>query len=236
MEQSRIRAKVLAGFLIILMGLFYLLKVLKVDLPFDHISWEFILIAIGLVHLVKHDFKKVWGYVLITIGAVFLLDDLPNVNIETKVVWPLLIIFFGGLMMYKALFKKKGHVESTIIFDDKTEMTADQYFESSSIFGGVNKNVVSSDFKGASISSVFGGTEINLMKADIQETAIIDSTCVFGGTTIIVPDNWQVQNEITTILGGIEDKRSVSNADASGKILILRGTCIFGGIDIKSYS
>lgn len=236
MDQSRIRAKVLAGFFIILAGLFFLLRVLKVQMPFEHLSWEIILIAIGLVHLVKHDFKKVGGYVMIIIGSIFLLDELPNIHIETKIIWPLLIIFFGGIMIYKAIFKKKGSVESTIMFDDRSEMTSDQFFESSSIFGGVNKNVVSSDFKGATISSIFGGTEINLMKADIKETAIIESTCIFGGTTIIVPNNWEVKNEITTILGGIEDKRSIQDSNSSGKVLVLKGTCIFGGVDIKSYS
>ena len=236
MEQRRIRSKVLAGVLVILLGLFYLLKVLGIQLPINHISWEFILIGVGLVHLVKHNFKKSGGYIMIIIGSIFLIDDLPNIDIDTKVVWPLLIIFFGGLMIYKALFKKKGHSESTIVFDDQTEMTSDQYFESSSIFGGVNKNVVSSDFKGASVTSIFGGTEINLMKADIQENAIIDTTCIFGGTTIIIPDNWQVKNEITTILGSVEDKRAIELSEISGKILILKGSCILGGVDIKSYS
>ena len=43
---------------------------------------------------------------------------------------------------------------------------------------------------------------------------------------------------MVAIFGGVEDKRP-QLADTStvnpNKVLVLKGTCIFGGIDIKSY-
>jgi predicted membrane protein len=81
----------------------------------------------------------------------------------------------------------------------------------------------------------FGGSEINLMQADIKGRVKIEVVQVFGGTKIIVPANWIVQSEMLAIFGGIEDKRPPQLNTIPDKILIIEGTSIFGGIDIKSF-
>jgi hypothetical protein len=103
----------------------------------------------------------------------------------------------------------------------------------------VKKNVISKSFRGGEVVNVFGGTEINLMQADLDGRVVLDLTMIFSGTKLLIPAHWKVQNEeLVTIFGGIEDKRPML-ADASmldqNKVIVLKGTCIFGGIDIKSY-
>ena len=73
--------------------------------------------------------------------------------------------------------------------------------------------------------------------AEIQQPITIDVTQVFGGTKLIVPANWHIKSELVAIAGGVEDKRHQASPEdeSPNKTLILRGTCIFGGIDIKSY-
>ena len=84
--------------------------------------------------------------------------------------------------------------------------------------------------------NVFGGTELNLTQADIQGSAVLELTTIFGGTKLIVPSNWSVKSEAVTIFGGIEDKRQIAQViEHPEKKLILKGTVIFGGIDIKSF-
>ena len=81
-----------------------------------------------------------------------------------------------------------------------------------------------------------GGTEINLMKADIQQPVVLEVNNVFGGTKLIVPSNWDVKNEVTAVFGGIEDKRDINTGIPDpGKIMILKGTCVFGGIEVTNY-
>ena len=112
----------------------------------------------------------------------------------------------------------------------------DDFIDSTSIFGGAKKNILSKDFKGGDIVNIFGGTELNLTQADIKGKVVIELTTIFGGTKLIVPSNWSVQSEAVTIFGGLEDKRSLSaTTDNSDKVLILKGTVIFGGIEIKSF-
>jgi hypothetical protein len=72
----------------------------------------------------------------------------------------------------------------------------------------------------------------------VPHPIVLDITQIFGGAKLIIPPHWKIQSEeIVSIFGSVEDKRPVlpeSNYD-SGKVLVLKGTNIFGGIDIKSY-
>ena len=104
-----------------------------------------------------------------------------------------------------------------------------------SIFGSVRKNILSKSFRGGEIVSVFGGSEVNLTQADIDTTAELEIVQIFGGTKLIIPSNWNVRSEAVAILGGVEDKREMNSSVTPGKTLIIKGTTIFGGIDIVSY-
>ena len=55
---------------------------------------------------------------------------------------------------------------------------------------------------------------------------------------LIVPSHWEIQNEIETTLGNVEDHRAIRTGTSSTeerKVLILRGSCSFGSVEIKSY-
>jgi hypothetical protein len=73
------------------------------------------------------------------------------------------------------------------------------------------------------------------MQADLKGRAKIEVVQVFGGTKIIVPANWTIHSEMVAIFGGIEDKRPPQLNAIPDKILVIVGTSIFGGIDIKSF-
>jgi hypothetical protein len=113
----------------------------------------------------------------------------------------------------------------------------EDHIDSAAIFGGIKKNIVSKNFKGGEVVSVFGGTELNLMHADIQHPIVLEATQIFGGTTLIVPPHWQIKaDDMVAILGGIDDKRlPMTQGYDPNKVLILKGTTLFGGLNIKSY-
>ena len=59
---------------------------------------------------------------------------------------------------------------------------------------------------------------------------------MFGGLKIIVPSNWEVKTQMTTIAAGVEDKRGRGGLEVvPDKTLILKGTVLFGGVDIQNY-
>jgi predicted membrane protein len=115
--------------------------------------------------------------------------------------------------------------------------SGDDYLDAVSVFGGIKKTIFSKDFKGGEVVNIFGGAELDFTQAEINGRVIIDLTQIFGSTKIIVPSHWQVVSDIAAVFAGIDDKRikNMAAANSTDKILVLKGVCIFAGIDIRSY-
>jgi predicted membrane protein len=112
----------------------------------------------------------------------------------------------------------------------------DDYIDATSVFGGIKKVILSKDFKGGEIVNICGGAELDFTCADINGVVIIDITQLFGGIKMIVPPHWQVRSDVAAIFAGIDDKRFGNAAPQSpDKILVLKGTSIFAGIDVRSF-
>jgi len=236
-EKRHKTGKILAGFFIIIAGFLILLKQMGTEIPHWILSWEMILIVIGVITLIKHNFKKTSGYVLILIGATFMLHDFLPDYINPRFLWPVLIIFIGLTMILKSLFRdNKNHAFLKDVNADSS-LNDEDYIQVSAVLGGATNKVVSKNLKGISITSVLGGAEVNLTQADFEKEATIQVTCLMGGVTMVVPSTWKVISDMTTVLGGFDDKRSPDNLDLllKPKTLYIKGTCVMGGIELVSY-
>jgi predicted membrane protein len=235
------------GIFILLIGVAALLRVAVPDLPPLLFSWQSFLIALGLFIGAKHGFRGGAWFILILVGTAFLLRDIyPDLAIR-RYIWPLVFIVVGAFLIIRPRRgswtqtgsndkKNLGSAQGATILDEEETWSQDDYIDTTAIFGGSKKNILSKDFKGGDIVNIFGGTELNLTQADIKGTVILEITTIFGGTKLIVPSNWEVKSEAVTIFGGLEDKRNMQTInDNPEKILVLKGTVIFGGIDIKSF-
>ncbi|HEY4150003.1 MAG TPA: DUF5668 domain-containing protein [Chitinophagaceae bacterium] len=112
---------------------------------------------------------------------------------------------------------------------------ADDYLDSVSVFGGVRKVIMSKNFKGGEATSFMGGTELDFTQADINGTVVLELTTVMGGAKLIVPGNWSVRNQVNAVFGGVDDKRNLHVASDPNKILLLKGTSVLGGLEIRNY-
>lgn len=236
------RGHVWTGVFLLVVGAAALVKASVTDLPDWVFSWQMFLIVLGFFIGVKHGFRGGAWFILMVVGGAFLVRDIyPELEFR-RYIWPTVFIVIGILMIIRPrrrrLGEKKnaGLTEGSSLNKEGETYSKDDYVDSTSIFGGAKKNILSKDFKGGDIVNIFGGTELNLTQADINGKVTIELTTIFGGTKLIVPPNWSVQSEAVTIFGGLEDKRSVQvPTENPDKILLLRGTVIFGGIEIKSF-
>lgn len=231
--------KSIVGIVVIIIGFLFLFEKLGFisnavsDVIF---SWQMLLIAFGVISVVGHKRNYV-GFVLILIGGFFLLTDIYIVPTAFRdVFWPILIIAFGLMIIFKHHKKPSQH---SLMRDNSgvDEVNANSEFEDLSVFGGGKKNIRCSEFRSGSITSVFGGSEINLTLSKISpQGAVIDVFCMFGGTTIILPPDWIVKEEVISIFGGFsEDFVPAKPADNDAKVLHIKGLVIFGGGEIKRY-
>jgi len=104
------------------------------------------------------------------------------------------------------------------------------------IFSGVNRKMMTKNFQGGKITAAFGGADIDLTQADFTGAVTIQVDIIFGGVKLIVPPHWDIRTEVTNIAAGLEDKRFFREGGVdTNKIVILKGTILFGGLEIKSF-
>jgi predicted membrane protein len=244
-EKRHRKGRVIGGIALIVAGVLYWFKRAGVlDFPYWLFSWQMLLIVIGVINGIKHDFKNATWLILISIGGIFLVADfIPGLNIRFYTL-PLILIMIGIIFIVKP--KNKYHYYQRYKYRKgkwntdscAAEMnTTDEYLNVNNVFGGVKKNIITKNFKGGEINNVFAGCEINLMQSDIQNEAVIDINNTFAGLSIIVPNHWQIRTDISTVLGGVDDQRGMMkvNPAIDSKTLVLKGSVICGGIEIKSY-
>ncbi|MBX2943107.1 MAG: cell wall-active antibiotics response protein [Cyclobacteriaceae bacterium] len=239
--------KIFSGVIVVIVGCVLLANQMGTEIPRWVISWPMLLIAIGFYVGAKHSFKN-WSWMVpVLIGSIFLADRIvPDLEIRPYL-WPIVIIGVGLFIIFnprndvgRRRWGRRGGWGSSAGFsnqDNEGVNNMDDYLVSVSVFGGVQKNVVTKDFKGGEVTTLFGGSSINLMKSDIKGRAVLELTQIFGGAELIIPANWRLQSEMVSVFGGIEDKRTFQNDQSSDqeKTLVLKGTSIFGGLEIKSF-
>lgn len=223
--------RVIGGIVVLMVGLAFFARRADLDLPYWLFSWPMILVVVGLFIGSREGFRPGGWLAVTAVGMVFLADDiLDTFDVEIgRFFWPTVVIAIGLYMIFKPRrFKGDKDWDSSVVSDDVINSTA--------IFGGSKVSVLSKNFKGGEVSTMFGGTDIILSQADLQGTAVIHMSTAFGGVKIVAPAHWHIKSEVVCIFGGIDDKRpQAMEGQDSNKTLVLKGTCIFGGLDIKSH-
>lgn len=181
----------------------------------------------------------------------------------TSIYWPLLLILAGVVVILGKTMGPRLGIEdwahrqyhrnkhrSHFIQDDTQHNNGTGYktqwnyskgqnvgngFSKSSIFGAGEHIVLDPVFKGGDMNAIFGGITLDLRKTTLAEgDTVLEVNAVFGGVTIIVPDNWLVETNIDAVFGGFEDKRSHVESIDSSRRLIITGSCVFGGGELRN--
>ncbi len=243
-KQRSQRGRMAAGLLLMLVGAGVLLRNSgMLSIPHWLFSWPMILIGIGLVSGIKHNFKKPNWMIIVIIGSIFLYDKAFPGSDLGQYIFPVGIIILGLFFILKPKNNQRKWEKMQgkwspreNEFDDVVVMDSGDTMDINAVFAGVKKNILSKNFRGGEITTFMGGAEVNFMQADFKGRITIDANNIFGGTKLIIPPNWNVQSEINAIFGGVEDKRQISNVTVDpDKVIVLDGNCVFGGIEIRSY-
>lgn len=247
------------GLAFLVVGSLLMMREVGVDMPNWLFRWEMILVVVGIGIGIKSRFRD-FGWIAVTgVGLFFLSNDLFPDWDATRFILPSIL---GGIGLFIILNKisnnSKPNEPAPVADDPKANLSSDplttiipeiipvtenrdssrlmqeEQLEVLSVFSVVNKKLFGKNFVGGEIVCVFGGSEINLMNADITSgTVELEIVCIFGGATLFIPPNWYVKSEMGSVFGGADDKRRTAMPDPN-KVLIIKGVCIFGGLEIKS--
>lgn len=217
------------GSVVLFIGVYFLLKrEFDLDLGLDQFIWPVGLIALGiyLITYKKQEYKVI---------------DEARKNWETS-------------RKNKKEASNAEKVESAEVVEDTTSSKEEPAKASDSgfvratgtafmdrihesvIFSGVNRKLMTKNFLGGKATVLFGGLDLDLTQVDFSGIATLDLEVGFGGVTLLVPPHWDVRTEVSNIAAGLEDERMFREGGVdTNKVLILKGTLLFSGLEIKSF-
>lgn len=219
--------RLVAGLVLVVIGALFLLDQTGAINAGNVIGnwWPVAIIAIGFSQLIVSPRAFVGPAIIMLIGL-FLLGstlDVYNVNVWA-VIWPAIIIVIG----VSVLFGRSAQLGVNKRTDSGARVHA------FAVFGGTEVISHSVNLSGADVTAVFGGSTIDLRPATLSlDGAVVDATVVFGGATILVPHGWEVVTSGVPIFAGFDNKTKDEELPVGAPRLVVRGTAIFGGVEIK---
>ena len=188
-----------------------------------------------------------WGFILILIGLLFLLDNLYIMDFGDFIstFWPAILILIGIKIILDKRQKEPDDEFSQPLSEKKSTQTSRDRISENNVFGDVIMNVVSDNFAGGSVSNVFGDVKI-----DLSDVVVTSDLCkvmingVFGDITIISPKGIPLQAKASAVIGDLVVKGTrkewfLPNLDhtdpgyenASPRLFI-QGGVVFGSVNI----
>ena len=230
MGETKLNGRGIFGIILVLIGIAWLadrMDLLSPAVEDALFTWPVILIILGILFLVSQK-ENITGWILLGIGLVFWVPDVFHISTGFReIFWPVVFIALGLLILFKA-YGRTHRKHGTDADKDRIDNVA--------ILGGNERRITSQAFKGGQISAIFGGTKIDFRDADLAAGEnVLDVIAVFGGATFIVPNNWEIKVEVTSVFGGFDDKRRYGKPEniPEDKVLVIKGATIFGGGEIK---
>ena len=201
------------------------LNIADINIFFDG-WWTLFIIVPCFIDLFK-DNDKTGDLIGLIIGVGLLLgcQDLLDFELVWKLMVPFILVVVGLSIIFKETINSKVKKEIKKLNKGNQK---DYY----ATFSGQTVNFDKEEFTGCGLNAIFGGVKCDLREAIIKEDVVIDASAIFGGITILVPNDVNVKVTSIPIFGGVSDERKSRTKDAD-KTIYVNATCMFGGIDIK---
>ena len=200
----------------------------NIDLFFDG-WWTLFIIIPCFIGLFKDD-EKTGSIIGILVGVALLLacQDVIDFDLIWKLALPVILVIIGISLVFKDIFNSKLNGKIKELNKNNVKNNG-----GCAIFSGQDLNFEGEKFKGTSLTAIFGGIKCDLRKAIIEDDIVINTTSIFGGVEIFVPDDVKVKVKSTSIFGGVDDKKENKIEKEEFHTIYINATCVFGGADIR---
>ncbi len=219
--------RLIAGLALIVVGALFLLDQAGAINAGSVLSrwWPLVIVAIGFVQLMVSPRAFLGPTIIMLIGLLLLGSTLDLYSVDVwAVIWPAIIIVIGLSVLF-GRGSRLGVVERADTGERAHAFAA---------FSGTDVLSQSNRFEGADVTALFGGATLDLRRANLApEGAVVDVTVAFGGATILVPHGWEVITNGLPIFAGFENKTTGDEIPEGAPRLLVRGTALFGGVEIK---
>ena len=217
------------GIVLIIVGIILGLKALGIfDFNIFFKGWWTLFIIIPcFIGIIKQE-SKTGSIIGLIIGIMLLLDvrDVIDTDLFWKLIIPMIFVVIGISMIFKNSISEgiRKEISKLDTNENKNYLTA--------TFGEQSMSYDKEVFTGSVINAIFGEVKLNLRNCKIKEDVVINTTSIFGGVDILVPDDINIKLISTNIFGGVDNKVK-REVNPKFKTIYINATNIFGGTDIK---
>lgn len=220
---------ILWGIILVIIGVIIGLNTIgitDIDIFFDGWWTLFIIVPCFIGLFTNKD--KTGNIIGLLVGIILLLgmQNIIDFNLIWKFLLPSIIVIIGLSLIFKNTFNSKINNEIKKLNNKNTK--DNEYWAT---FSGQRIDIPNEEFKGATLNSVFGSITCDLREAKIKEDVVINTSSVFGGIDIIVPDDVNIKIKSNSIFGGVNNKKK--NNEDNKYTIYVNASCLFGGVDIK---
>lgn len=204
------------------------LGIARIDIFFPG-WWTLFIIVPCVISLFGNDSDKTGDLIGVVVGVCLLLacQGVVRFDILWRLLLPVILILIGLSIIFKDVLRGKITKEVKKL---RGKSGMKEYWAT---FGGQNVNFAKEKFEGCRLEAVFGGIKCDLREAKIEEDVLIRASAIFGGVTIFVPEDVNVQVVATSMFGGTDNKRAKKVQDEDKKTIYIESTSVFGGVEIK---
>lgn len=190
--------------------------------------WTLFIIVPCFIGLFK-DNEKTGNAIGLLIGIALLLccQGILDFNRVWKLIVPAILVAIGISFIFKDTIGGKISKEIKKL---NSERTGENSY--CATFGGQNVNYDNQVFEGVDLTAVFGGVKCDLRKAVLTKDVVINTSSIFGGIDILVPEDAQVKIKSVPIFGGVSDK-SPRKINENSHTIYINAQCVFGGVEVK---
>ncbi len=219
------KSKVLFGMLFVIVGLIFGLQELGLisNLGLNgNIIFPLVVIIFGLTILFNNH-NIIFGGIVTFLGFVNLMDNwYPQVD---KIIFPGILVIVGIEILFGSLFKKFHKKDNINLYKADT-------INANAFLGGIEKKVVTQNFKGGKANAFLGGIMLDLTEINLTNDVILEVNAFMGGIEIKLPPNIKINSDINGFLGGVEIKYQPKETIGEYTIF-LKGIAIMGGVEVK---
>ena len=230
------------GLLLIALGGFLLLRELGLIDPTLRVLdfWPLVLVVMGLSFALggrgpggalgrRGPGGVLVGLAVALLGAGLLAARLGYAVPGVAHLWPLAIIAAGIGVIWSGWTRRRASR-----FANET-VSADELRRTVTMCD-LSLAVDSQQFRGGTLSATMGEVRVDLRRAALSgEEVVLDLSLTMGGIQLHVPSNWQVVNDLSLIMGVVEDKTDPRpDGDGVQRRLVLRGSITMGAVTIKN--
>jgi hypothetical protein len=204
---------------------------------------------LGISHAAER-LLRLWPAALIVFGAVLVLQALRGVPMRIGPGYgrrhgSFLRLVIWGLVL-SAIFSRFVSSHSY----DVVHADTPAHTQLLSLMNGDQRASITDSFRRADMTAVMGGTSLDLRHAVMVpgQEATVEVFALMGGAVVRVPDDWQVDVQITPVMGAVKNERGRPRSAAAGAgfddgdapvagaapRLIIKGIVVMGGLVVKS--